>query len=310
MKMKISLVFLLLGTLFSCLHVDSKNKREEQMLISYGDSLFVKSAYIDDVWNPEYKYALYLPNDVPPELSSKVAQYLVRNPYQLNPKNTLVFSDADKNAISSIVGGFTIVSNTIVNLPLAQSAKADSLPKRSGAVIVLIRKVAPQNSEKNCNYNLISLDTIEACIEPLPLPADMKKINHEVMNCSYVNGKSFYKSKTLNNRIAFICSSQLNDVWKSSFQYVLLIPEKAELPILSGLVRVFKNAKGKYTTQNTLILCSKRFVEPVKEVIKGSEVMVTSDIFESGKALNIMEATIEYLPKEAGGEFNYKMEKL
>lgn len=310
MKLKTGLILFLLGTLFSCLNVDYKKKEERQTLVSYGDSLFVKSSYIDDVWKPEYKYALCLPNDVSSELSSKIAQYLIRNPYQLNPKNTLVFSDADKNALNGVVGGFTIVSNTIGNLASDKPANTDSLLTVSSAVVISIKNVASQNSEKDCNYKLMRLDTIEVSVEPLPLPADMKNISREVVSSSYVDGKTFYKIKTLNNRIAFICSSQLDDAWKSSYQYALLIPEKAELTILGELVRVFANTKRKYTTQNTLILCCKRFVEPVKEVIDGSAVMVASDIFESGKVLNVMEATIEHLSKEAGGEFNYKMEKL
>lgn len=309
MKPKVILVFLLLGTLFSCVHTDY-TKKVEQMLMDYGDSLFVKSAYIDEAWKPEYQYALYLPADVASELNDKMAQYLARNPYHLNPKNTLVFSDADKNALNHIVGGFSIVNNVVGNLALKQSAKIDSLPNISRAVVVSIEQVTPQRSEKGCNYKLIRLDTIEAVVESLPLPVEMKNINREVVNSSCVDGKTFYKSKTLNNRTAFVGSSQLDDVWKPDYQYVLFIPEKAELSILSELVRTFTATKGTYSIQNTLFLCSKRFAEPVKAVIKGSEVIVVSDdIFESEKTLHIVEATIEHLEKKVEGEFCYKMER-
>ena len=105
---------------------------------------------------------------------------------------------------------------------------------------------------------------------------------------------------------SYVKSEALNRVWKPGLQYVLQIPEKANLKNFTRLRMLLENS-DKYNQENTLILCTKEMKPSVEEICGENEFTILTQLIIPVKKTRypvVIQATIRTLTDKEKQEWS------
>lgn len=111
------------------------------------------------------------------------------------------------------------------------------------------------------------------------------------------NGKVVFRSSVSDNEIRLF-SSKIDEVWKNTYRYAVIVPKDASLKSYSTFMDILKG--DTFTPGNTLVICCEESEKQTKEAAEGFPVLVLNNrLIETGY---ITSYSIE---KKKKGGYNY-----
>lgn len=131
---------------------------------------------------------------------------------------------------------------------------------------------------------------------------------------SDTNIRNFRQTKvTTDGTVAYVRSDELNDLWKSSYKYALVVPADAGLWELTtlGVLLEKKDGKPRFTWKNTLLVCPAKYVDSLKEISGKFRIFVCDSRFldTDVEVPQVVQASVKKMKKKAFGEYDYRFVK-